>query len=56
MPNEPAIALYKAIGFVEYGVEFDAVCLDGHCHDGLHMTLVRDRHNKPLHPTAPGGG
>lgn len=56
MPNEPATALYKAIGFVEYGVESDAVCLDGCYHDGLHMTLVSDKHNKPLHPTAPGCG
>lgn len=39
VPNEPAIALYKAFGFVEYGIERDAVCLDGKYHDGVHMTL-----------------
>jgi RimJ/RimL family protein N-acetyltransferase len=51
VPNEPAIALYKAIGFVEYGVESEAVCLDGRYHDGVHMTLAKDRHTMPLHPT-----
>lgn len=56
VPNEPAIALYSAIGFVEYGVESGAVCLDGRFHDGVHMTLVKDRHNKPLQPTAFGVG
>lgn len=54
VPNEPAIALYRAIGFVEYGVESDAVCLDGHYFDGVNMTLVKDLRNKPLHPTAFG--
>ncbi|WP_298207911.1 GNAT family N-acetyltransferase [Acidovorax sp.] len=43
VPNEPAIALYKALGFVEYGTESEAVCLDGQYHDGVHMTLVKDR-------------
>jgi RimJ/RimL family protein N-acetyltransferase len=56
VPNEPAIALYKAIGFVEYGVESEAVCLDGQYHNGVHMTLVKDRHTKLLHPTAFGVG
>ena len=56
VPNEPAITLYKAIGFVEYGVESEAVCLDGQYHDGVHMTLVKDRHIRPLHPTAFGVG
>lgn len=46
MPNEPAIALYKAIGFVEYGTESDAVFLHGQYHDGVHMALVKERHNK----------
>ena len=52
LPNEPATTLYKAIGFVEYGMESEAVCLDGLYYDGVHMTLVKHRHNKPLHPTA----
>lgn len=56
VPNEPAITLYKAIGFVEYGVESDAVCLDGQYYNGVHMTLVKARHNRPLHPTAFGVG
>ncbi len=56
VPNEPAIKLYKEIGFVEYGIESEAVCLDGQYHDGVHMTLVKDRHNRPLHPPAFGVG
>jgi RimJ/RimL family protein N-acetyltransferase len=56
LPNEPAITLYKAIGFVEFGIESEAICLDGQYHDGVHMTLVKDGHNKPLHPTACGAG
>lgn len=48
VPNEPAITLYKAIGFVEYGKESEAVCLDGKYHDGVQMTLVKERHNRPL--------
>ena len=39
VPNEPAITLYKSIGFVEYGTEPDAVCLNGQYHNGVHMTL-----------------
>ncbi|WP_306555689.1 GNAT family N-acetyltransferase [Acidovorax sp.] len=54
LPNEPAIALYKKMGFVKYGIESEAVCLDGQYHDGVHMTLAKDRHDKPLHPTAFG--
>lgn len=41
VPNDPAIALYKAIGFVEYGIEPDAVYINGQYHDGVHMTLVK---------------
>lgn len=40
VPNEPALGLYKSIGFVEYGVEPEAVYLDGQYHDGVYMTLV----------------
>lgn len=54
LPNEPAIVLYKSLGFVEYGVEPEAVCLDGKYHNGVHMTLVKGRHDKPLHPTVFG--
>jgi len=48
VPNEPAIALYRAIGFVEYGVEREAVCLDGQYHDGVHMTLEISKCQLPL--------
>lgn len=41
VPNEAALGLYNAIGFVEYGVEPEAVNLDGRYYDGVHMTLVR---------------
>ena len=43
-PNEPALTLYQSIGFTEYGVEPEAVHLDGEYHDGVHMTLV-DKHS-----------
>lgn len=43
VPNEPALELYKSIGFVKYGVEPEAVYLDGQYHDGVHMTLVNKR-------------
>lgn len=56
VPNEPAMVLYKSIGFVEYGVESEAVRLDGHYRDGVHMTLVKDRHGRRLHPAAFGVG
>ncbi|WP_291486079.1 GNAT family N-acetyltransferase [Acidovorax sp.] len=54
LPNEPAIALYKTMGFVKYGVECEAVCLEGQYHDGIHMTLAKDRHDRPPHRTAFG--
>jgi len=41
VPNEPAIALYKAIGFVEYGIESDAIHINGQYYDGIHMTLEK---------------
>lgn len=44
LPNEPALALYKVLGFVEYGMETQAVCLNGQYHNGVHMTLAKDRY------------
>ena len=41
VPNEPALELYKSIGFVECGAEPEAVYLDGQYYDGIHMTLVK---------------
>jgi len=41
VPNEPAVGLYKSIGFVECGAEPEAVYLDGQYYDGVHMTLVK---------------
>ncbi len=40
VPNEPAIALYKSVGFVECGVEPEAIYINDRYHDGVHMTLV----------------
>ena len=42
VPNEPAIAMYRSIGFVEYGIEAEAVFINGQYHDGVHMTLARE--------------
>ena len=39
LPNEAAVGLYRALGFVHYGVESEAVCLSGNYHDGEMMTL-----------------
>lgn len=40
LPNQAAVALYASLGFQPYGLEPEAVCLDGSFHDGQHMTLV----------------
>ncbi|MGB1012237.1 MAG: GNAT family N-acetyltransferase [Thiolinea sp.] len=40
VPNEPALNLYKSIGFTEYGVEPEAIHLDGKYYDGVHMTIL----------------
>lgn len=41
VPNEAAVALYKSIGFIEYGIEPDAVCIDGAYYNGVHMSLAK---------------
>lgn len=43
VPNEPALALYRSVGFVECGAEPEALFLDGAFFDGVHMTLARPR-------------
>jgi RimJ/RimL family protein N-acetyltransferase len=40
LPNHAAVTLYASLGFQPYGLEPEAVCLDGNFHDGQHMTLV----------------
>ena len=40
VPNEPAMKLYRSIGFVEYGTEPEAVYVDDQYYDGVHMTLT----------------
>jgi len=42
VPNEPALALYRTLGFVDCGAEPEAVCLNGSCYDGIYMTLAND--------------
>jgi len=41
VPNEAAIALYRTLGFVEFGTEPEAVYLNGQYFDGVHMSLRR---------------
>jgi RimJ/RimL family protein N-acetyltransferase len=52
VPNQPALALYRKIGFREYGTEAEAVCLEGVYYDGIHMTLVNSGHNTNLQRAA----
>jgi len=40
LPNQAAVTLYESLGFEPYGLEPEAVCLDGKYHGGQHMTLV----------------
>jgi len=37
--NLPAIGLYESLGFVVYGRETAAICVDGTLHDDVHMAL-----------------
>ena len=41
LPSEPAVTMYKSIGFVEFGVESEAIYINGQYHDGVHMTLKK---------------
>lgn len=40
LPNEAAVNLYTSLAFKSYGVEPDAVYLDGNYHAAQHMTVV----------------
>jgi RimJ/RimL family protein N-acetyltransferase len=40
LPNEAAVSLYMSLGFQPYGLEPEAVFLDGRFHPGQHMTLA----------------
>jgi len=40
LPNEPAVCLYRSLGFEPCGREPEAVRLAGVYHDGLHMSLA----------------
>jgi ribosomal protein S18 acetylase RimI-like enzyme len=37
--NRPAVALYESLGFVSYGREPAAICVNGMLHDDVHMAL-----------------
>ncbi|MCD6079006.1 MAG: acetyltransferase [Ramlibacter sp.] len=41
LPNDPALALYRSLGFVECGREPDAVQLGGRYYHGMQMTLCK---------------
>ena len=41
VPNPEAVQLYLSMGFIEYGRELEAICLDGMYYDGVHMSLLR---------------
>lgn len=40
LPNVAAITLYQSLGFTAYGVEPEAVCLDGTFYAGQQMSLL----------------
>ena len=40
-PNVQAVSLYASLGFEVYGNEPEAICINGHYHDGLQMSLLR---------------
>jgi RimJ/RimL family protein N-acetyltransferase len=40
LPNVAAVGLYQSLGFKPYGVEPEAVCLDGKFYDGQNMSLL----------------
>lgn len=37
--NRAALALYESLGFVAYGREAAAICVDGQLHDDVHLAL-----------------
>jgi ribosomal protein S18 acetylase RimI-like enzyme len=41
VPNEPALSLYRALGFEACGREPEAIFLSGTYHDGVHMSLTQ---------------
>ena len=49
LPNEPALHLYRSLGFLECGREPDAVQLDGRYYHGLQMTLGRPDPDAPAY-------
>jgi ribosomal protein S18 acetylase RimI-like enzyme len=46
VPNEPALSLYRSLGFVECGLEPEAVHLNGQYFDGVHMSLRLEQNRK----------
>ena len=42
VPNEPAVNLYRSLGFEHCGREPEAVCLSGSYYDGVHMSLLKN--------------
>jgi len=42
VPNEPAVNLYRSLGFEPCGTEPEAICLSGSYYDGVHMSLANN--------------
>ena len=42
VPNDHAVNLYESLGFIAYGTEPEAVCINGMYFDGQHMSLLLD--------------
>ena len=38
--NEEALALYQSAGFIEWGIEPDAIVVDGEAYRQIHMALA----------------
>ncbi len=55
VPNEPALALYRSLGFVECGAEPEAIRLQETCYDGVHMTLAMGPRDAALPSDSPAG-
>ena len=50
--NEGALRLYEKLGFIRYGEEHEALCVDGVFHSQYHMVRKTEKPNKAPEPTA----
>ena len=49
--NEEAIRLYEKLGFIRYGEEHEALCVDGVFHSQYHLVRKTQEPNKTSEPT-----